>query len=179
MKLHELPKVLSCSKNTKRKGKGVGSGQGKTAGRGHKGGKARAGYSPAPCCSGIPFYRHLPIRGFSNAKFRDEYAIVSLQRIAELKLDAVDKVAMERFGLIKDCEMPVKVLGGFTLTDPIAVTADKFSKAVANEIVRVGGKVVTANGGKIVAPGVEEIPASDEGKIAASKVAASLEEGRE
>lgn len=142
MKLNELPRVLAWSKNTKRRGKGVGSGQGKTAGRGHKGGKARAGYSPAPCCCGIPFYRHLPIRGFSNAKFRTEYAIVSLQDLVALQLDAVDKDCMQKFGLIRDSGALVKVLGGFEPDKPITIAADKFSKSAAAAIERAGGKVV-------------------------------------
>ena len=81
MRLNELPKIVAFSRARKRKGKGVGSGNGKTAGRGHKGGKARSGYSPAPCCCGVPFYRHLPIRGFSNYRFRTEYEIVDLQKL--------------------------------------------------------------------------------------------------
>ncbi|MDR2603438.1 MAG: 50S ribosomal protein L15 [Puniceicoccales bacterium] len=142
MKLNELPKILAYSKNTKRRGKGVGSGQGKTAGRGHKGGKARAGYSPAPCCSGIPFYRHFPIRGFSNASFRVPFAIVDLQNLADLQLDTVDKSCMQQRGLIKNSEILVKVLGGVILSKPITVIADKFSKSAIEAIESAGGKAV-------------------------------------
>ncbi|MDR2737770.1 MAG: 50S ribosomal protein L15 [Puniceicoccales bacterium] len=143
MKLHELPKVLACSKATKRRGKGVGSGQGKTAGRGHKGGKARAGYSPAPCCSGIPFYRHLPIRGFSNARFSQKCTVVSLQKLAELRLGAVNKVTMKEFGLIRDHGLTVKILGGCVLSRPMIVIADMFSKSAAEEIRKAGGTVIS------------------------------------
>ncbi|MDR1528209.1 MAG: 50S ribosomal protein L15 [Puniceicoccales bacterium] len=142
MKLNELPKILAYSKNTKRRGKGVGSGQGKTAGRGHKGGKARAGYSPAPCCSGIPFYRHFPIRGFSNASFRVPFTIVSLQHLVDLQLDTVDKPCMQRRGLIKNSKILVKILGGVTLSKPITVIADKFSKSAIEAIENAGGKAV-------------------------------------
>ncbi|MDR2432865.1 MAG: 50S ribosomal protein L15 [Puniceicoccales bacterium] len=142
MKLNELPKILAYSKNTKRRGKGVGSGQGKTAGRGHKGGKARAGYSPAPCCCGIPFYRHFPIRGFSNASFRVSFAIVSLQDIVDLQLDTVDKPCMQQRGLIKSSEILVKILGGVILSKSITVVADKFSKSAIKAIESVGGKAV-------------------------------------
>jgi large subunit ribosomal protein L15 len=142
MKLNELPKILACSMNTKRRGKGVGSGQGKTAGRGHKGGKARAGYSPAPCCSGIPFYRHFPIRGFSNERFRASFAIVGLQDLVDLQLDIVDKSCMQERGLIKDSNTLVKVLGGITFSTPITVIADKFSKSAIEAIESAGGKVV-------------------------------------
>ncbi|MDR1173291.1 MAG: 50S ribosomal protein L15 [Puniceicoccales bacterium] len=143
MKLNELPKILAYSKNTKRRGKGVGSGQGKTAGRGHKGGKARAGYSPAPCCCGIPFYRHFPIRGFSNESFRIPFAIVSLQDLVDLQLDTIDKSCMQRRGLIKNSEILVKVLGGITLSKPITVIADKFSRSAIEAIEGAGGKAVT------------------------------------
>lgn len=142
MRLHELPKILACSKNTKRRGKGVGSGQGKTAGRGHKGGKARAGYSPAPCCSGVPFYRHLPIRGFSNAKFRAEHVTVKLRDIAALGVNEVDAACMRKAGLIKGPACPIKVLGGAVLSEALTVIADKFSRSAAAEIERVGGKIM-------------------------------------
>jgi large subunit ribosomal protein L15 len=144
MKLNELPKILAYSRNKKRRGKGVGSGQGKTAGRGHKGGKARSGYSPAPCCSGVPFYRHLPIRGFSNARFRTEYATVDLQRLVDLDLETVDKSSMREFGLIRDVNSLVKVLGGDeNFSKSITVIADKFSRKAAEKIARAGGKAIS------------------------------------
>jgi large subunit ribosomal protein L15 len=115
MRLNELPKIVAFSKARKRKGKGVGSGNGKTAGRGHKGGKARSGYSPAPCCCGVPFYRHLPIRGFSNYRFRTEYEIVDLQKLIDLDLETVDKHVMADAGLIKHEDALVKVLGSADL----------------------------------------------------------------
>lgn len=146
MKLNELPRILACSKATKRRGKGVGSGNGKTAGRGHKGGKARSGYSPAPCCSGIPFYRHLPIRGFSNFKFAAVYDIVDLGRLALLDVDNIDKAAMFRAGLIKKETNLVKVLGNVMLNKSITVVADKFSKSAAASIESAGGKAVALSG---------------------------------
>lgn len=146
MKLNELPRILACSKATKRRGKGVGSGNGKTAGRGHKGGKARSGYSPAPCCSGIPFYRHLPIRGFSNFKFATVYDIVDLGQLVLLEVDNVDKTAMFRAGLIKKETNLVKILGNATLSKPMTVVADKFSKSAAASIEAVGGKAVALFG---------------------------------
>lgn len=146
MKLNELPRILACSKATKRRGKGVGSGNGKTAGRGHKGGKARSGYSPAPCCSGIPFYRHLPIRGFSNFKFATVYDIVDLGQLVLLEIDNVDKTAMFRAGLIKKETNLVKILGNATLSKPMTVVADKFSKSAAASIEAVGGKAVALFG---------------------------------
>ena len=147
MKLNELPKFSVYSKSTKRKGKGVGSGHGKTAGRGHKGGKARAGYSPAPCCSGIPFYRHLPIRGFSNARFRVELVNIDVQRLLGLGRDVVDKQVMLELGLIKSPDSIVKVLG-IAKGSPKATTivADKFSKAASASLASVGCKAVSLLG---------------------------------
>jgi large subunit ribosomal protein L15 len=142
MKLHRLPKLLEYFKSTKRRGKGVGSGQGKTAGRGHKGGKARAGYSPAQCCSGVPFYRHLPIRGFSNSKFRKKYVTISLKRLADLQVDMINKADMKKLRLIKSSGLKIKVLGGCTLSEPIIVVADEFSKGAAGEIFRSGGQAI-------------------------------------
>ncbi|MDR1413931.1 MAG: 50S ribosomal protein L15 [Puniceicoccales bacterium] len=142
MKLSELPKISAYAKNTKRRGKGVGSGQGKTAGRGHKGGKARAGYSPAPCCCGIPFYRHLPVRGFSNAKFQEQYSIVSLQALESLQLDTVDKSHMQERGLIRNGVSLVKVLGGGALLRPMTIIADKFSRSALTEIEHSGGRAI-------------------------------------
>ena len=143
MKLNELPKVLAYSKATKRRGKGVGSGQGKTAGRGHKGGKARAGYSPAPCCSGIPFYRHLPIRGFSNARFKKDVKIVSLKQFELLNDSVIDKKVMLGAGLIDHLSDVVKVLGNEKLERPITVVADIFSEGARHSIEQAGGKVLS------------------------------------
>ena len=143
MRLNELPKIAAFSKSRKRKGKGVGSGNGKTAGRGHKGGKARSGYSPAPCCCGVPFYRHLPIRGFSNYRFRTEYEVVSLQRLVDLNLETIDKHVMADAGLIKREDVPVKVLGSVDLKACITVIADKFSKGSISSIETTGGKAIS------------------------------------
>ncbi|MDR1595535.1 MAG: 50S ribosomal protein L15 [Puniceicoccales bacterium] len=142
MKLNKLPKILAWSKSTKRRGKGVGSGQGKTAGRGHKGGKARAGYSPAPCCCGVPFYRHLPVRGFSNAKFRTRYFAVNLRDLVDAKLDTIDKDCMQKLGITRNNFSLVKILGGIDLDRPITITADKFSASAAAAIERAGGRAI-------------------------------------
>jgi large subunit ribosomal protein L15 len=94
----------------------------------------------------VPFYRHLPIRGFSNAKFRVEYATVKLQAIADLNIPEVDVECMRREKLIGGGKRPVKVLGGAVLNRPIVVVADKFSSGAAAEIERVGGKAVFQSG---------------------------------
>ncbi|MDR2436236.1 MAG: 50S ribosomal protein L15 [Puniceicoccales bacterium] len=142
MKLSELPKLSAYSKATKRRGKGVGSGQGKTAGRGHKGGKARAGYSPAPCCCGIPFYRHFPMRGFSNFKFRVKYVPVNLADIAGEGVESVDKNFLHANGYIRSIDTPVKILGTGEFSGPITIIADKFSASARASIEKSGGQAV-------------------------------------
>lgn len=142
MKLSELPKFSAYSKATKRRGKGVGSGQGKTAGRGHKGGKARSGYAPASCCCGIPFYRHFPIRGFSNFKFRTEYSVVNLADIEDLEVKSIDKTFLRDSGFIRSTDCLVKILGSGTLKKPITIVADKFSKNARISIEKAGGQAV-------------------------------------
>lgn len=142
MNLSNLPKLKAYSKDTKRRGKGVGSGNGKTAGRGHKGGKARAGYSPAPCCCGIPYYRHLPIRGFSNYKFRTEYEIVNLSTLQALNLQSISKQILADKGLISSADALVKVLGVGEVTSKMSVVADRFSKSAKSAIEQAGGEAI-------------------------------------
>jgi large subunit ribosomal protein L15 len=142
MRLSELPKLSAYSKSTKRRGKGVGSGQGKTAGRGHKGGKARSGYSPAPCCCGVPFYRHFPMRGFSNFKFRAEYSIVNLADLENEDADSIDKNFLFAKGYIRSADVLVKVLGGGKFDKPIIIVADKFSANARVSIENSGGQAV-------------------------------------
>jgi large subunit ribosomal protein L15 len=142
MKLNELPGLIAYSKATKRRGKGVGSGQGKTAGRGHKGGKARAGYSPAPCCCGIPFYRHFPIRGFSNHPFRTAYSVVNLSDLENESAEVIDKNFLCVNGYIRSADMPVKILGSGEFRRPITVIADKFSVTARTSIEKSGGRAI-------------------------------------
>lgn len=142
MNLNNLPKLSAYSKSTKRRGKGVGSGNGKTAGRGHKGGKARSGYSPAPCCCGIPFYRHFPMRGFSNFRFRTEYAVINLADIAGFDASLMDKKFFHENGLIRSQDCLVKILGTGNLKHSVEIVADKFSASARSAIEKAGGKVI-------------------------------------
>ena len=96
MKLHELSPAPGSTKSAWRKGRGVGSGNGKTAGRGHKGQNARTGGGVRPGFEGgqIPLYRRLPKRGFTNSLFKKEYAIINLETLDKLFNDG-DAVSME------------------------------------------------------------------------------------
>ena len=131
MKLHELSPAFGSAKDAWRKGRGPGSGNGKTGGRGHKGQKARSGGGVRPGFEGgqIPLYRRLPKRGFSNSLFKKEYAIVNLETL-DARFDDGDVVSAETLlekGVIrKELELTVK--------------AAVFSASAKEKIEAAGGK---------------------------------------
>ncbi|MDR2201132.1 MAG: 50S ribosomal protein L15 [Puniceicoccales bacterium] len=143
MKLHNLIKVGS-NRQTKRRGRGQGSGCGGTSGRGHKGGKARSGYSPAPCCSGIPYYRRLPKRGFGNSIFSLRFAAINLAVLEELAAShgEINRDVLIQNGIINSGELPIKILGNGELTKSVRVVADRFSASAKRKIEAVGGFVI-------------------------------------
>ncbi|MDR2806641.1 MAG: 50S ribosomal protein L15 [Puniceicoccales bacterium] len=145
MKLYNLVKVGS-NRQTKRRGRGQGSGCGGTAGRGHKGGNARSGYTPAPCCSGIPYYRRLPKRGFGNSVFTLRFVGVNLEvleRLATMENYAeIDRNILVKHDIVRSSETFVKILGRGTLTKPVKIIADKFSESAKRKIEASGGVVV-------------------------------------
>jgi large subunit ribosomal protein L15 len=142
MKLHELSPAPGSKHAPKRLGRGIGSGTGKTAGRGHKGQNARSGGGVRPGFEGgqNPLYRRLPKRGFTN-RFRKEYAIVNL---AELnKFAAGSEVTPETLiesGLVKNPLAGIKILGNGELTVQLTVKANKFSQSAVEKIQAAGGK---------------------------------------
>jgi large subunit ribosomal protein L15 len=143
VKLHNLIRV-GTNRSTRRRGRGQGSGLGGTAGRGHKGGKARSGYSPAPCCCGIPYYRRLPIRGFNHSVSKVRFVGINLDVLEELAEShvAIDRDVLIEAGVIKERERLIKVLGNGKLTKAIKVIADKFSEAAKQKIEAAGGSMV-------------------------------------
>ena len=144
MKLSELKATPGSRKDRKRIGRGVGSGTGKTSGRGQKGQKSRSGGNPHPWFEGgqMPLYRRLPKRGFTNI-FKKEYEIVNLAQLAdfETKNPITPEVMRER-GIISRVDS-VKILGNGELTVPVTVHAQKFSRSAVEKIEKSGGKVVT------------------------------------
>ena len=141
MKLHELSPVEGATKAPKRIGRGHGSGNGKTAGKGHKGQKARAGHGMRPGFEGgqMPLQRRVPKRGFNNI-FAKEYAIVNVSALEVFDDGAVvDAAALEAKGLIRCACMPVKVLGNGTLTRKLTVNAAAFSAGATEKIQAAGG----------------------------------------
>lgn len=140
----ERPKI---KKNKKRLGKGHGTGQGKQAGKGHKGTKARSGGTVPAMFEGgqMPIYRRLPKRGFKNM-FRVEYRIINLDRLVDVEESVLDIEKMEDLGLVtcsgKFAELPVKVLanGANEFHKAITIKANAFSKAAVELIEKNGGK---------------------------------------
>ncbi len=144
MKLHELKPVQGSRVKDTRKGRGTGSGLGKTAGKGHKGQKARAGGGKGPYFEGgqTPLQRRMPKRGFTNI-FKTEYVVVNLKQL-ENCFDAGDVVSPEtlvEIGLVKNVRDGIKILGNGEITKPMTVKAQVFSKTAAEKISAAGGQV--------------------------------------
>ena len=142
MKLHELSPAEGSVRESYRKGRGPGSGNGKTAGKGHKGQNARSGGGVRPGFEGgqLPLYRKLPKRGFHN-KFSKVYAIVNVEALNRFEDDAVVDVAvLTECGLVTRVCDGVKILGNGELTKKLTVKAAVFSNAAKEKIEAAGGK---------------------------------------
>lgn len=141
MKLHELSPAYGAKKSPKRLGRGCGSGLGKTAGKGHKGQKARSGGSVRPGFEGgqMPLTRRLPKRGFTNI-FAKVYSTVNLTDLEIFEDGAVvDAAILKEKRIIRKLNDGLKVLGNGTLTKKLTVKADKFTKSAEQKIVAAGG----------------------------------------
>ena len=142
MKLHELQPAQGSNTAAKRKGRGHGSGNGKTAGYGHKGQKARSGVKKAGFEGGqMPLQRRLPKRGFNNI-FATKYANVKISHL-EAKFEAgsvVDTKALVEAGIIKKSLDGIKVLGNGELTKALTVQAAAFTASAKEKIEKAGGK---------------------------------------
>ena len=143
MKLHELSPSEGSKKKNFRVGRGHGSGNGKTAGKGHKGQNARTGGGVRPGFEGgqIPAYRRLPKRGFDNSKFADKYAIVNISDLEKFENgDVVTVEALLEKRIVRKAYDGLKVLGNGTLSKPLTVKANSFSAAAKDAIEKAGGK---------------------------------------
>ncbi len=144
MKLHELSPAQGSVKAGYRKGRGPGSGNGKTAGKGHKGQNARSGGGVRPGFEGgqFPIYRQLPKRGFSNYKFKTVYATVNVEDLNRFEDGAVvDAAALLEARVIRKENDGVKILGKGELTKKLTVKAVKFSATAKEKIEAAGGSV--------------------------------------
>ncbi|MHC1785846.1 MAG: 50S ribosomal protein L15 [Christensenellales bacterium] len=142
MKLHELKPAIGSTTAPKRLGRGVGSGLGKTSGKGHKGAKARSGGGKGPGFEGgqMPLYRRIPKYGFTNI-FAKEYACLN---IASLEMfdegTVVTTELLKQAGLVKQIKDGVKILGGGELTKKLTVQVNKFTASAKEKIEALGGK---------------------------------------
>ena len=141
MRLEELKPAAGATKKSKRVGRGPGSGNGKTAGKGHKGQKARSGGVKGAGFEGgqMPLQRRIPKRGFTNI-FRKEYAVVNLKDLDASGTDTVTPETLIQKGLIKDMKAGLKVLGTGEVKAKLTVRAHKFSKSAIEKIQAAGGK---------------------------------------
>ena len=147
MQLHDVHQGIHKRKKRKRIGRGVGSGHGKTASKGHKGHSSRQGFKYNALFEGgqFPLARRVPKRGFVNGAFKQHFAIVSLS-----SLDAcfaagavIDEAALRERGLVKGRhDDGVKILGNGEVTKPLTVHAEKFSESAVAKITAAGGSVV-------------------------------------
>ena len=144
MKLHTMQPNLGATTTRKRVGRGVGSGLGKTSGKGHKGQNARSGGGVRPGFEGgqLPLFRRLPKRGFSNARFKTRYATINLSDLNRFEDGAVvTPELLKEMGLIKNQLDGIKVLGNGKLEKKLTVKAHQFSSSAQREIEGNGGKI--------------------------------------
>ncbi|MBX6312371.1 MAG: 50S ribosomal protein L15 [Isosphaeraceae bacterium] len=146
MQLHDVDQGIHRRKKRKRVGRGIGSGHGKTATKGHKGHSSRQGYKQKPLAEGgqMPLFRRVPKRGFNNAAFSKDYAIVNIAALEVFEANAVvDEAALRARGLVKGRhDDGVKILGDGTLTKPLTIHAAKFSESAAKKIADAGGQAI-------------------------------------
>lgn len=143
MKIHELKPAEGSKKEAIRKGRGHGSGLGKTSGRGHKGQKARSGGGVRPGFEGgqMPLQQRIPKRGFTNI-FAKEIIAINLQQLDRFESGTVvTPELLKQSGVVKAVKDGIKVLGNGELNKALTVQAHAFSKSAAEKIVAAGGKV--------------------------------------
>ncbi|HHS13590.1 MAG TPA: 50S ribosomal protein L15 [bacterium] len=143
MKLNELKHAKGAKKSGKRLGRGPGTGTGKTAGKGHKGQKARSGAKHRPWFEGgqMPLQRRVPKRGFFN-RFRKEYQIVNIGELEGLKNSSITPDDLVKARVIRNTRVPLKILGGGDIQRPIEVHAHAFSKQAREKLEAAGGKAI-------------------------------------
>ena len=144
MKLHELSPAAGSAKDAWRKGRGPGSGNGKTAGKGHKGQNARSGGGVRPGFEGgqFPIYRQHPKRGFNNSRFATNYAIVNVEDLNRfVDGTVVDMDVLLAAKVVRKAMDGLKVLGNGELTKKLTVKAAVFSATAKEKIEAAGGKV--------------------------------------
>lgn len=145
MKLHQIAPAANSTKSSRRLGRGIGSGLGKTSGRGTKGQNSRSGGGVRPGFEGgqMPLTRRLPRRGFNNKNFHKEYTIVNLSQLNTLSENTVvtAELLLESKIISNIAPYGVKVLGNGNLNKALTVKANAFSESALHKITKAGGKV--------------------------------------
>jgi large subunit ribosomal protein L15 len=148
IKIHELKPPRGARSVRKRVGRGPGSGHGQTSGRGDKGQKARAGGHVQPWFEGgqLPLHRRVPKRGFTNI-FRQEYAIINLKDLSRFEAGtSLSPDLLWESGMIKHRKDLVKILGEGEISQPLYISAHKFSRSAIQKIEAAGGRAEVIKG---------------------------------
>ena len=140
MKLNLLVPDKGSNRNSKRRGRGHGSGLGKSAGRGDKGAAQRSGFKRRSWFEGgqMPLSRRLPKRGFTN-KFKKEFQIVNISKLEGIEEEKIDAKLMYEKGLVRSPFKPIKILGSGDLKQSVYIVATEFSKSAKEKIEKLGG----------------------------------------
>jgi len=143
MKLGELKPTKGAVKDTKRRGRGHGTGLGRTGGRGEKGYHSRSGSKQLSWFEGgqMPLQRRLPRRGFSNSMFKKSFQVVNLTAIETLKDKDIDGQVLQDNGLVRSALQPIKILASGDISRKVNVTASAFSARAKEKIEKAGGSV--------------------------------------
>ena len=143
MKLGELKPTKGAVKDTKRRGRGHGTGLGRTGGRGEKGYHSRSGSKQLSWFEGgqMPLQRRLPRRGFSNSMFKKSFQVVNLTAIEKLKDKDIDGQVMQDNGLVRSALQPIKILANGDISRKVNVIASAFSATAKEKIEKAGGSV--------------------------------------
>ena len=143
MKLGELKPTKGAVKDTKRRGRGHGTGLGRTGGRGETGYHSRSGSKQLSWFEGgqMPLQRRLPRRGFSNSMFKKSFQVVNLTAIEKLKDKDIDGQVMQDNGLVRSALQPIKILANGDISRKVNITASAFSATAKEKIEKAGGSV--------------------------------------
>ncbi len=153
MQLHDLKPTPGAKKNRKRVGRGVGSGHGKTSGRGSKGQNARSGGGVRPGYEGgqMPIHRRLPKRGFTNI-FKNVVQVINIRDLARFESGAeIDEAALREAGLVKGRFDAIKLLSIGDISVPMTIRLDMASRAAREKIEAAGGRVELQGAGEATA----------------------------
>jgi large subunit ribosomal protein L15 len=144
MKLNELKPSKGSVKDSKRRGRGPGTGLGRTGGRGEKGYHSRSGSKQMPWFEGgqMPLQRRLPRRGFSNSLFKKSFQVVNLAALDKLEAVDIDGQLLKDNGLVRSALQPIKILANGDISRKVNVTASAFSESAKEKIEQAGGSVI-------------------------------------